>query len=117
MEYSYSPSNLSESKLLKNPKIKATIFDRRGKVLSIGYNSYEKTSPIQAKYSKLANLPGRVYLHAEISAIIKAKHGIPYKILVERYDKNGNPKDAAPCKICMLAIKESGIERIEFTIG
>lgn len=97
--------------------IKATIFDKRGRVLAIGYNSYEKTSPVQAQYSKRVNQPARIYLHAEIAALVKVKHGTPYKIKIERYDRFGEPKMAAPCPICSLAIKEAGIKFIEYTVG
>lgn len=97
--------------------IKATIFDKRGRVLATGYNSYKKTSPIQAQYGRRVNQPSRIYLHAEIAALVKVKHGIPYKIKIERYDRHGNPKLAAPCPICSLAIKEANIKFIEYTLG
>ena len=113
----HNPVNLLRKGISKRPQIKATILDKKGKILAVGHNSYEKTSPIQAEFSRRVNQPGRIYLHAEISALIKIRHGIPYKILIERYDSAGNPKIAAPCPICALAIREAGIERIEYTIG
>lgn len=97
--------------------IKATVFDKRGRILATGVNSYEKTSPVQAQYGKRVNQPARIYLHAEIAALVRVKYGVPYKIKIERYDKNGNPKLAAPCPICSLAIKEAGIKFIEYTVG
>lgn len=117
MNCDHFPVNFSKRNLSKRPQIKATILDKKGKILAIGYNSYEKTSPIQAEFSRRVNQPGRIYLHAEISALIKIRHGIPYKIIIERYDSTGNPKTAAPCPICALAIREAGIERIEYTVG
>lgn len=101
----------------KQVRMKATIFDKRGSVLSVGYNSYEKTSPVQARYSRMVNQPDKIFLHAEIAALVKVRHGIPHKIFIERYDKKGNPRMAAPCPICSLAIKEAGIEKIEYTVG
>lgn len=97
--------------------IKATILDKRGRILAVGYNSYEKTSPVQAQYGKRVNQPARIYLHAEIAALVKVKHGVPHKIKIERYNRFGEPKMAAPCPICSLAIKESGIKFIEYTVG
>lgn len=117
MNCDHFPVNFSKRNLSKRPKIKATIFDKKGKVLSVGHNSYEKTSPVQAKLSERANQPGRIYLHAEIAALIRIRYGIPHKILIERYDGNGDPRTAAPCPICSLAIKEAGISRIEYTVG
>jgi deoxycytidylate deaminase len=95
--------------------IKATVFDRRGKIVSTAVNSFIKTHPLQAKYACKCGEPYKQYLHAEVLAIIRAKgHG--YKIHVERYNKKGEPVLAKPCPICMLAIKESGIKEISYTI-
>ena len=98
-------------------EITATIYDKRGKILAIGKNSYEKTHPIQSKFAKQAGLPQKEQLHTEVAAIIRAlKRGSPYKIKVERFDKKGFPLNAEPCPICKLAIKEAGIKIIEYTI-
>lgn len=97
-------------------KIKATIFDRKGKIISIGYNSYVKTHPTMKKYASLTGEDYKSFLHAEVHALIRCT-GIPHKIKIERYDKKGNPKIAKPCPICELAILESGIKIVEYTIG
>jgi tRNA(Arg) A34 adenosine deaminase TadA len=56
-----------------------------------------------------------VYLHAEIAALVKAR-GKGYKIKIERYNKHGEPMLAAPCPICLAAIKEAGIQLVEHTV-
>lgn len=104
-------------KTMKKYSLKATVYDKKGRILAIGENSYEKTHPKMARLAKKTNKPERVYLHAEIAALVKVRSGTPYKIFVERYDRHGNPKMAQPCPICMMAIKEAGIKRIEYTIG
>lgn len=96
--------------------LKATVYDKRGKILSVANNSYVKTHPKMKKYASRNGEPYKQFLHAEIYALIKCK-GTPYKIKVERFDKNGNPKDAEPCPICKMAIKEAGIKFIEYTMG
>lgn len=98
-------------------EVKATIYDKRGRVLSVGYNSYVKTHPRMLEYAQKAHLYHKIYLHAEIASIIKCKRGVPYKIKVERYDIKGNPKLAAPCPVCQIAIKMAGIKLVEYTIG
>jgi deoxycytidylate deaminase len=100
------------------PHMIATIYDKRGRILSSGENSFEKTHPKQARMAKRVGQPLRQYLHAELQAIIRLRgREVPYKIFIERYDCQGNPKMAKPCKICELAIIEAGIKRIEFTVG
>ena len=97
--------------------IKATTFDSRDRVISVGYNSYTKTHPKQAKMAAMVGLDDKQYLHAEVAAIIKSKGRDIHKIKIERYDSRGNPKLAAPCPVCQLAIKMAGIKFIEHTIG
>jgi deoxycytidylate deaminase len=102
----------------KRQDMTATVYDKKGNVLSVGKNSFEKSHPKQAFYAKKVGQPYRQYLHAEVQAIIRAmKRGDAHKIKVERYDKQGNPKLAKPCPICELAIKEAGIKIVEYTIG
>ena len=100
----------------KRFEIKATCFDKKGKVISVGYNSYSKTHPIQSHFARLAGLPEKTFLHAEVAALLKAKGKNIHKIKVERYDSEGNPVNAAPCPICRLAIKSWGVSYVEHTI-
>lgn len=97
--------------------IKATIFDRRGNVLARANNSYTRTHPIQAAFAKAGGCPERIYLHAEIAALIKLKKGDrPYRIAVERYTKDGRPANSAPCPVCLAALKHYKIVKVEHTI-
>ena len=98
-------------------QVKATAYDRRGRIISVAFNDYDKTHPIQHAYAHKANLPNKQSLHAEILAIVRAKGKKIYKLKIERYDKQGNPKDAYPCPVCRLAIADAKIELIEHTIG
>lgn len=100
----------------KQQTITATIFDKKGRILSVGKNSYTKTHPRQAHLAAKCGHHHKVYLHAEIAALVKCK-GQPHKILIERYNRRGEPLLAKPCEICQMAIKEAGINFIEFTIG
>lgn len=97
-------------------QITAMIYDRRGRVLSIGQNSYLKTHPLQAKHADKVGLPEKQFLHAEIAALIKCRDlKKAHKILVTRHNKSGEPVLAKPCPICMSAIRASGIKFIEHT--
>lgn len=94
----------------------AIIYDKRGKVLSVGQNSYVKTHPLQAKHAKYAGQPERQFLHAEIHAIVRCLNlSKAYRIFVSRWDKNGRPMLAKPCQVCMSAIRAAGIQLIQHT--
>lgn len=96
--------------------ITAIIYDRRGRVLSVGKNSYEKTHPLQAMYAAKCGNPHKIYLHAEIDAIVRCKDlKKAHRIEVIRVAKNGDLVIAKPCSICQSAIEASGIKVISHT--
>jgi deoxycytidylate deaminase len=94
--------------------IKATIYDRKGQIVSQAENSYKKTHPLQAMYASQCGEPYKVYLHAELAALVKSK-GKGHKMVIERYNSNGEPRLAAPCPICQMAIAASAIKLVEYT--
>lgn len=96
--------------------ITAIIYDKKGRVLSIGKNSYIKTHPMQARHANKVGRPEKIYLHAEMQAIIKCKQlDKAHKILVTRITKKGRYGNARPCPVCQSAIDEAGIKNIEWT--
>lgn len=95
--------------------IQATCYDAKGRVISKGRNQYNKTHPLQAHFAKLVGEPYKIFLHAEIAAILKAGTKKIHKIKVERYTQDGCAANAQPCAICALAIKTYGIKHVEYT--
>lgn len=96
--------------------ITAIIYDKRGRVLSIGKNSYIKTHPHQAEHANKVGLHYKQFLHAEVHAIVKCRDlSKAYRIFVSREGKNGDLILAKPCPVCMSAINAAGIEIIEHT--
>ena len=97
-------------------QISAVIYDRRGRVLSIGQNSYHKTHPLQAAHAKKVGEPEKIYLHAEMHAIVRCPDITrAHRILVSRWDRQGRAMLAAPCAICRSAIEAAGIRIVEHT--
>lgn len=100
----------------KQFRLKATIFDKKGRVISIGENSYLKTHPMQRSFGIKTGNPKAVFIHAEIAALVKLKDWAKaYRIMIERYDENGHPKLAKPCAACSLALEKAGIKVVEYT--
>lgn len=99
--------------------ITATIYNKRGQIISIGKNSYKKTHPLQAFYAKKVGLPEKQYCHAEVVAILKCKslrkRHLAHTIKVTRFTKAGEEAMAKPCPICQIAIKDFGIKKIIYT--
>lgn len=94
-------------------KLGAVITDKRGRIVSYGQNSYIQTHPMQAHYGRLTGNPESVFLHAEMSALVKSK-GKGYTIYVARVTKNGHSASSKPCVICMAAIKEAGLSKVVY---
>lgn len=95
----------------------AIIYDKKGRILSIGKNSYVKTHPLQAAYATKVGLPEKQFLHAEIAAIIKCRDLTKaHRIFIARISKKGKFVNAKPCPICEEALREAGITKVEWTI-
>lgn len=100
----------------KRYEITAIIYDRRGRVLSVGKNSYVKTHPLQIEHATKVGMPHKCFLHAEIHAIARCRElSKAHKIRVMRFDAQGNPRNAKPCPVCQSAIEASGIKEVEHT--
>lgn len=94
----------------------AIIYDRKGRVLSVGKNNYLKTHPLQAKHANRVGEEHKIFLHAEIDAIAKCRNlDRAYKIFVMRVNSQGRYMLAAPCKICQDAIAATPIKIVEHT--
>lgn len=107
---------LSRNKVSKRYSITAYIYDRRGRVLSVGKNSYVKTHPLQAHHAQKCGEPYRRFLHAEIHAISLCKDLTKaHRMEIFRFDSEGRPALAKPCKVCQSAIEAAGINHVEHT--
>ena len=97
-------------------KITAIIYDKKGRVLSIGKNSYVKTHPLQAKHAKHLNKEHSNFLHAEVHAIIRCEDiSKAHRISIFRFKANGEPALSKPCVICQHAISLTPIKVVEHT--
>lgn len=100
----------------KRYEIIATAFDSKGRILSTAKNEYNRSHPLQKYFSeKAGESEMKCWKHAELGAILKAKDKKIYKLLVKRFDNQGNPAMAKPCKSCQEAIKAFGINKVSYT--
>lgn len=95
-------------------KIGCVVVDKNSKILSIAANSNTKTHPYQARLAHKHNQPYKIYLHAEIRALLKCR-GSPHTLYVVRVSRSGNTTISKPCPICMEAIKIAGVKNIVYT--
>lgn len=92
----------------------AIIYDKRGRVLSIGRNSYTKSHTLQAKHAKAVGLEKKIFLHSEFDAVIKCKDlSKAHRIVVTRVNNKGEFLNAKPCIICQSLLASTNIKIIE----
>lgn len=100
----------------KRYQITAVIYDKRGRVLSVGNNSYIKTHPLQAHHARKAGEPYKTYLHAEVHAIVKCRDiNKAHSMKIFRFLEDGSPALARPCHTCTSAIRAAGINIVTHT--
>lgn len=96
------------------PSLTAIVYDKRGRILSIGRNSYVKTHPLQAKAAAAVGESSKIYLHAEVAALVKVKDWSDiYKIVITRFNSKGEPVCAKPCRVCQYVLAQAGVHQIE----
>ena len=88
-----------------------------GRIICYGRNQL-KTHPLQAKFS---DRPNRIYLHAEIDAIVKFLQLHPIQnfcraeMIVIRIDSDGLLAPSKPCLGCQKAIITFGFKDIKWS--
>jgi len=97
----------------KKQRVFAIITDSHNRILASGSNSYSKSNPLQAYYAELVTKERhKIYVHAELQALVRLKGRKADKIFVARVSKNGTPLPSSPCPICKLALHDAGIKKI-----
>lgn len=98
--------------------IVASSYNKRGRLIYSCTNSYNDSSALMRYYAIRLGQGKKVYNHAEIRclevSILKMRKHVD-KLLVLRYDSEGNMKDAMPCIICREAIKDFNIRTVLFS--
>jgi len=96
--------------------ITALLYDKRNRLLAVGQNSYVVTHPFMAKCGAAVGEPDKVFLHAEVAALLKVRNWSRInKIVITRYTKDGCPALAKPCKACAHALALAGVKNIYYT--
>jgi tRNA(Arg) A34 adenosine deaminase TadA len=87
---------------------------KKNRVIVTAVNLEKKTHPIQAKFAQRVGLVEKVFLHAEIHSLIKAREGAD-TIVVARVNNQDKMRIAKPCACCALALKEAGVQKIYYS--
>ena len=100
----------------KSRKKVGAVLLNKNKPITHGVNQDTKSHPLQARLAEIVGLGEKIYLHAEISALIKCKSDADTIVVARLGGHCGDEiRNAKPCPICSLALKEAGIQHIYYT--
>jgi len=96
--------------------ITAKCYNKHGDLLGYATNHYTKSHPLQAHFAKMVGHPERIYLHAEIAAILQCgTQQIHTLVVVRRRKSSAALALAKPCPICQEAIKAFKIKKVLYS--
>ena len=100
---------------LSRKKVGAILLNK-GRVVAKGVNQDTKTHPLQARLAELVGLDEKIYLHAEVSALIRCRSDVDTIVVARLGGHEGDElRNARPCPICTLALQQAGIKHIYYT--
>jgi len=103
--------------MTKRQHITAIVYDKHGRTLAIGQNSYTKTHTKMKFFGEKVGILKKEVMHAECAAIVKVRDlSKAYRIGVFRYNSKSEPLLAKPCPICQSMIEAAGIKVVEYTV-
>ena len=93
----------------------AIALDNKGNIISKGCNSFVKTHPVQKKIAESVGKPYKIYLHAEVSALVKAHSQVDTLIIARIRQSDNSIAIAKPCPVCSEAIRRAKVKRVFYT--
>ena len=87
---------------------------KKSKVVATAVNLEKKSHPLQARFAQRVGLAEKVFLHAEIHSLIKAREDAD-TIVVARVNNQDKLRMAKPCACCALALEEAGVTNVYYT--
>jgi tRNA(Arg) A34 adenosine deaminase TadA len=105
---------IETAKSSPSKKMVGAVLLNKNKIIVSATNLETKSHPLQAKFAKRVGLDPKIYLHAEIAALVKCREECD-TIVVARVNPQHKLRMAKPCPICELALREAGVSKIHYT--
>lgn len=97
-------------------RVGAVLYSKRREIAS-AVNNDDKSHPIQARWAERVGLCEKIYLHAEMAALIKAREDADTIVVVRLGGHDGKSlRNAKPCPICEPALKYAGIKHVYYSV-
>ena len=96
-------------------KVGAVLLNKN-RVLATATNLETKTHPLQAKFAERVGLHQKIYLHAEIAALVKCREECDTIVVARLGGHSGKElRNSKPCPVCELDLKEAGVEKVYYS--
>lgn len=114
----YKLLNKLKTRMIENKhegyNVGSLVLDKKGCILSYGFNSYVRTHARMVLNPKYNNF--QIFVHAECDAIYSVNYKCtPHTLIVCRLNKQNEFMNAKPCEGCYLEIKKAGIKHVYYT--
>ena len=98
-------------------KVGAILFNSKRKVIAAATNNDFKSHPLQAKWAERVGLREKIFLHAEMACLIKAREDGDMIVVVRLGGHDGKSlRNAKPCPICEPALRYAGIKHVYYSV-
>ena len=95
-------------------KLVGAVLLNKNRVVTTATNLERKSHPLQAKFAERVGLKEKIFLHAEIAALVKCREECD-TIIVARVNSQNKLRNSRPCPICSLALKQAGVSKVHYS--
>lgn len=98
-------------------KVGAVLYNSKKRVITTAVNNDYKTHPRQAWWAQRVGLDEKIYLHAEMACLIKAREDADTIVVVRLGGHDGKSlRQSRPCPVCEPALRYAGIKHVYYSV-
>ena len=98
-------------------KVGAVLYNSKKRVIATATNNDYKSHPRQAWWAQRVGLEEKIFLHAEMACLIKAREDADTIVVVRLGGHDGKSlRCARPCPICEPALRYAGIKHVYYSV-
>jgi len=98
-------------------RVGAVLYNSKKREITSATNNDFKSHPLQARWAERVGLDEKIYLHAEMACLIKAREDADTVVVVRLGGHDGQSlRNARPCPICEPALRFAGIKHVYYSI-
>ncbi len=98
-------------------KVGAVLYNSKRRVITTAVNNDYKSHPRQAWWAQRVGLDEKIYLHAEMACLIKAREAADTIVVVRLGGHDGKSlRNSKPCPICEPALRYAGIKHVYYSV-